>query len=191
MRRSASRRPRALRPAALTAAKMRPYARATSRSTGSGSKVASARCKRSCRRARSAASRVACGPAASSAIVMADTATSSGNSPAEIPSRSIRTDVSIKPRAWRWSGTRRRVLVDEASNVATEPGSSDSRCAGKGGHGCFGRDKHPLAYRGKFPYSNTIACDYEALALVERPHNAPALVAELSLCDLPAHFGSL
>ena len=89
---------RALCGYAPTAAYTRPYARATAASTGKGSNVASARCNRSWRRARSAGSAVACGPAASSAIVIADTATSKGRSPASICSRSMTTEVSMSPR---------------------------------------------------------------------------------------------
>jgi len=68
MSRSATRE-RPDRPAALMAAKTRPYMRAASMSNGSASQVAAAHCSRSWRRARSLASRVVWGPAASSARV--------------------------------------------------------------------------------------------------------------------------
>lgn len=88
-----------------------------------GSKAASARCNRSCRRARSSTSRVACGPAASSAMVIALTASSIGSCSASRCSRSMTTDVSMIPRGRRWgSDTRARVLECNAVEVGAEPG---------------------------------------------------------------------
>ncbi len=67
-------------------------------------------CSRSWRLARSLASSVACGPAASSAIVNALMASSTGSWDGSIASRSITTEVSMTPRRWRrGSATRRNV----------------------------------------------------------------------------------
>ncbi len=78
------------RPWSTTAACIRPYARADRMSNGIGSNVASVRCRRSCRRARSEVSVVAEGPAESSANVTVDIATSAGSRKASSRSRSKR-----------------------------------------------------------------------------------------------------
>jgi hypothetical protein len=114
---------------------MRPYARADSASNGRGSNVASARWRRSWCRARSSARELACGPAASSAIVTALTAISMGNEPVSTRSRSITTDVSIRPRGWRdASATRRRFLVDDSVEVVNHSDVIDSRSTAERGH---------------------------------------------------------
>ena len=66
-------------------------------SHGKGSHIDPAHCRRSCRRPRSSSSLAACGPAASSAKVMAEIAVVSGSPSLSITSRSITTDVSSRP----------------------------------------------------------------------------------------------
>ena len=136
---------RALRPAATTAANTLPYPRALSLSNGSGSKAASARCSRSCRRLRSSVSAAACGPAASSAIDTALTATSTGSSPASRVSRSINTDVSRRPRASRWvSATRSDVLACCCVQVGAELAVVELRGGFEQRHGGLSCDE-PMA----------------------------------------------
>ena len=89
-------------------------------------------CWISWRRARSAKSSVACGPAASSANVIADTATSVGSASAATRSISMTTDVSMRPRGYRFSGTRSRVLVDCSVEIGPEPVRVDGRSAREG-----------------------------------------------------------
>jgi len=103
-------RPRGVRPAATTAAVTRPYIRAASAPDGTGSKSLSARCAASVRRARSSCSscrscslsgRTWCGPADSSARVIALIAISSG-SPAG-STRRRRTTMLVSGRPCRGS----------------------------------------------------------------------------------------
>src|SRR5215218_6734174 len=185
MRRSARRR-RGLRPEARAAAYIRPYARAASTSKGNGSNAASARCRRSCRRARSATSLAAAGPAASSAIVTADTATCSGNTSAAILSRSMTTDVSSKPRGPR-SATWVDVLIDYLVQVPAhafpvEAGRvAEHLDGGRCGHEAVATQRAQLSHR------TSIAAHHEGPALIEGTHNATAVVSQLPLTDLLAH----
>ena len=87
---------------------------------------ASARCSRSWRRARSAGSDVACGPAASSAIVIAVTATSNGSVNGSIFSRSITTEVSSTPFGRRCSDTRAETRVGDSVEVAPQAVAVDA-----------------------------------------------------------------
>ena len=74
----------------------------------------SIRCNRSWRRPRSSGSPVACGPAASSAMVTALTASSEGSALGSIDSRSTTTEVSMRPCGGRsTSATRRALLVGD------------------------------------------------------------------------------
>src|SRR5947208_9694445 len=99
--------------------------------------------------ARSAASDVACGPAASSARVTADTASSIGKSIGSIRSSSITTDVSSIPRGWRSSRTWRWVLVHEGVDVCAEAFGLDGWRAGEDRHGGFSGDELALPERGE------------------------------------------
>ena len=85
---------------------------------------------------------MACGPAASSAMVIADTATSSGSIVGSITPRSMTTEVSINPRGRRpGSGTRGDCLFGYAVHVVAEPAGVDRRGAGESCCGCLGRDE--------------------------------------------------
>ncbi len=113
-------------PAARAAANIRPYMRAPSASNCNGSHVALAHCSRSWRRARSSLSSVACGPAASSARVIAEIADSSGSNAGSIRSWSITTDVSRSPLV----GSAIDSLIYHSIEICTEPFRVDPRCAG-------------------------------------------------------------
>src|SRR5215213_8715580 len=155
-------------------------------SKGNGSNAASARCRRSCRRARSATSPAAAGPAASSVIVTADTATCSGSTSAAILSRSITTDVSSKPRGPR-SATRIDVLIDYLVQIPAHQFPVEARCVaehldgGHSGHEAMAAQRTQLAHR------TAIAAHHETPALIERTHNATAVISQLPLTDLLAH----
>src|SRR5262249_3358870 len=129
---------------------------------------------------------VACGPAASSAIEMALTATSADNRDASRRSRSMSTEVSMRPLGRRSAtrlGTRarhtieiatealvvnvRRALEDCDNRVRTDKAVPSQWCELADGHAVTGHD--------------------ERLAFIEAPHDLPAVVAELSLSDLPCH----
>src|SRR5579875_1872843 len=189
---SIARRPRGLRPAALAAVYTRPYARAAPASNGSGSNVASVRCRRSCRRARSEASSVAWGPAASSATVIVEIAISCGSAAGSSRSRSITTDVSSSPRVARsGSGTRCDALVERAIDVRTEALAVDRGRAGECLQDDGGGDEPPSAQRVELAYGHAVARDDERFAAVEPAHNLAAVVAQLALGYLSRHEASV
>ena len=143
--------------------------------------MASARCSRSWRRARSSGSAVACGPAASSASVTAEIASSSGNSDGATRSMPITTEVSTRPRSRRASAKGCRILVEHAVHVLPEPGRLDRRRAREGRRRGLGRDEDALAERRQLADGHAVARDHERLTAVERSHDLAALVAELAL----------
>src|SRR5829696_9484147 len=159
-------------------------------SKGNGSNAASARCRRSCRRARSATSPAAPGPAASSALVTAETATCSGSTSAAILSRSITTDVSSKPCGTR-SATRVDVLIDYLVEVLAhacpvEAGRvAEHLNGGRCGHEAVATQRAQLTHR------TSIAAHHEGPALIEGTHNATAVISQLPLTDLLAHAASV
>src|SRR5919108_2595910 len=189
MSRSTARAPRALRPAAVTDAKTRPYARAASPSKGNGSNVASARWRRSCRRARSSGSAVAYGPAASSAMVITLTAASTGSRAGSSVSRSMITEVSRMPRWGRSSATRRWVLVRTGVEVRAESLVVDARRGPEQGDGGLRGDEAMTSERAELAHGDAVARDDERLPCVESAHDLPAGIAEFSLRDLPGHPG--
>src|SRR5947199_2735172 len=186
-----ARAPLALRPAATTAEYTLPYARAASASKGRGSKAASARWSRSWRRARSSGSGVACGPAASSAIVIALTATSTGSREGSMCSRSMTTEVSRSPRAGRLSGIGYDVLASPRIDVGTEAARVDGGRIPEDGND--GRRRHePVAPQGsELAYRHSVASDDEGLPLVEPAHDLAAVVAELALGNGFSHVSTV
>src|SRR5947199_10113 len=116
-----------------------------------------------------------------------ETATSRGNSAGSINARSMTIEVSMSPRARRWSATRRGVLVDHRVDIFPKPPGCDVWRAGKSGRCSVGRYEHPLAQRDQLADRHAIACDDEGLPPVQRAHDSPALVAELPLRDFSVH----
>src|SRR5215210_4504991 len=159
-------------------------------SKGNGSNAASARCRRSCRRARSATSPAAAGPAASSAIVTADTATCSGSTSAAIFSRSMTTDVSSKPRGPR-SATRVDVLINHLVEVLAHAFQVEPRRIVE--HLDRGRcgDEAVATKRAQLTHRTAIAAHYEGPALIERTHDATTVISQLPLTDLLAHAATV
>jgi len=150
--------------------------------------VASVRCRRSWRRARSDASEVACGPAASSANVMADTASSRGRRAGSITSRSITTDVSTSARACRrGSGTRCRILADHGVVLPLQSRAFDPRRASVCCSGRLGPDECPRPHGNKFADRYAVARNREGLAPVQGSHDSAAVVAEFALSNTAAH----
>ena len=143
------------------------------------------------RSARSAGSTVACGPAASSAIVTAEMASSKGNCAGSTRSRSMSTDVSISPRGRRESATRSRILIDDRVEVLSEsPGRYSRRSAESGQHG-LSRDEHALSQRDQLTDGHAVARHDECFPFIQGTHDAPAVIAQLSLCDAAIHEPSV
>src|SRR5205814_675457 len=140
-------------------------------------KTASARWSRSCRRARSSGSSVVCGPAASSAMVSAPTATSKGSCDASSASRSMITDVSATPRGGRGrSATRGGILISHGVEVGPAALIVDAWCGPEYGDRGLGGDEAMAPERGELADGNAIAGDDEGLPLVELAHDLSAVV---------------
>ncbi len=187
MSRSTARAPRALRPTAATALNTCPYARAASASKGSGSKAASVRWSRSWRRARSAGSDVAWGPAASSAKVRALTATSEGSRSGSMRSRSTTTEVSRSPRLNRAELVTSHVLRGDGVQITTKASQLHRRCATKDLGNGFGARESVPPEGGELADRDAVSGHDVGVTAVEPPHDLPALVPQLSLGDLPSH----
>src|SRR5215212_3836639 len=155
-------------------------------SKGNGSNAASARCRRSCRRARSATSPAAAGPAASSAIVTAETATCSGSTSAAILSRSTTTDVSSKPCGTR-SATRVDVLIDYLVEVTAHAFPVQAWCVAEHLDGGHCGHETVATQRAQLTHRPAIAAHHEGPTLVKRTHDATAVISQLALTDLLAH----
>ncbi len=154
---------------------------------GRGSNAASARCSRSCLRARSATSWVAAGPAASSAIVTAETATCAGSCSGCNCSRSMTTDVSSRPTTAR-SGTRLDLLIDADIKVLPEPLPADRWSTTEDVDDCTGVDEATTPQRAKFAHRFCPTGHDVGMSLVQPAHDAPAVIAQLPLTDLLAHL---
>lgn len=139
------------------------------------------------RRARSAPSVAAWGPAASSANVIDVTAISRGNAPGSMSSRSMTTDVSRIPRARRCSGTRFDARIGDRVEVDSESFGVDHRRTVEQVGNRFGTDKALPAERAQLTDRLAGAGDDEGLASVEPAHDLAAGVAELSLRDRGRH----
>jgi hypothetical protein len=81
-------------------------------------------------------------------MVIAETATSTGKSAGSISSKSMTTEVSMSPRGWRGSATRRWILIDQGVYVFPKTFAHDAWRPGECGKGSFDRSKNPLAKRG-------------------------------------------
>ncbi len=127
-------------------------------------------------------SEAACGPAASSAIVTAETAISAGSEAGPSRSSAITTDVSMRPRSGGGlSGTtRRRVLIYASVQVVAEPLRVDSWSARKG------RDGRRRCHEA----TTTRRDELTDVADLVASHDAPSLVVIVGdLVDLPRTAG--
>src|SRR6266498_3044611 len=165
-------RPRVLRPAARTAAQTWPKARAASASKGSGSNADSARCSRSSRRARSRGSSVWCGPADSSARVIALMDMNGGSSVGSSCRRRIRMLVSSNP--WPLAGIGvSQPVVDDLVEVGLEPlGIDNWRVRRRRGELLAG-DRAVPAQRDQLADRCAAAGDDEGLAVFNLVHDLP------------------
>ncbi len=91
------------------------------------------------------------------------------------------------PRAGRGSGTRGRVLGYEVLQVCSELVGVDRCRAGKGGEDGCSIDEASSSQWGQLADADTVSGDDEALSRVKGAHDFAALVAQLSLSDLPCH----
>jgi hypothetical protein len=174
-------------PAARAAANIRPYMRAASASNGSGSQVAVAHWSRSWRRARSSLSSVACGPAASSASVMAEIADSSGSNAGSTMSWSISTDVSRSPLV----GSAINALIDHSIEICTKPISLDPRCAQRRfGQSCPRCE--PARPNGpQLCHGCAVAGDHDRSTRLHFTKHGGRLITKLSLSDHSIHAASV
>jgi|SRR5437588_7986184 len=154
-------------------------------SNGIASIVVSTRWRRSCRAALSRGSPAAWVPAASSARVMVEMATSCGKDSAA--GRSMTTEVSIRPRTGRASGAREDILVDQAVEVLSESSRIEAWGAGQGLGQSTRRNESRPARRGELANRNAVSGHDERLSAVQGAHDFAALIAELPLGDLPGH----
>jgi len=83
------------------------------------------------------------------------------------------------------------MLVENRIDVVPEPRTVEDWSAGEERDGCIGTHEPALPKRRQLADGDSGACDDEGLAAVERPHDLPALVPELSLTDLPRHTRSV
>lgn len=93
----------------------------------------------------------------------------------------------MSPRGGRVSATRCGVLIDHGVHVFAKTPRRDTRRSGKNGHNGCRRHEHTLPQRQQLANRHTVARDNEGTALIQSPHDAPAVIAELSLSDVPWH----
>ncbi|MEX2660922.1 MAG: hypothetical protein WD227_03285, partial [Vicinamibacterales bacterium] len=120
-------------------------------------------------------------------MVIAETAISTGKSVGSISSKSMTTDVSMSPRGWRGSATRRWILIDRGVYVFPKTFARDAWRPGECGKGSFDRYEHALSQGNQLAHGHAVARDDEGFPLVQGPHDSPAFVAELALGDTSTH----
>src|SRR5660398_19176 len=182
-----AKRGRLVRPTARTAAKIRPYSRAAFVSNGKGSQVAAAHCSRSCRRALSCSSPVACGPAASSARVTAAMADSSGSRLGSTTSRSITTEVSSKPWGGRWVGSAIKGRVYYGIQSGTEPPGINPRSPLPGFRNCRPWHEPMRVNRPELGNRHPVAGHNHGFARLYFPEHGRRLIAEFTLGNSSVH----
>ena len=103
-------------------------------------------------------------------------------------SRSMTTEVSIRPRAWRRvSATRSGGLACETIEIASKPPQvyrgrvSERRCSR------LRSNETPSSEGEELPDRHAIAGHDERLALIELAHDLTAAIAQLALRDLAGH----
>lgn len=101
------------------------------------------------------------------------------------------TDVSSRPRGGRGSGKGIGSRVDEGVQILAEAASVyDWSPTEHGDRSLRGNESLPSKWH-QLPYRHTVAGDNEALTPVEAAHDLSAVVAQLSLRDLPTHAPSV
>lgn len=78
-------------------------------------------------------------------------------------------------------------MPDQLVEVLSEPLPVDARCPGEGRDGTFGRHEEAITERDELADGHAVAAHHERLSSVQGAHDLAALVAKLSLGDLPAH----
>jgi hypothetical protein len=96
-------------------------------------------------------------------MVIAEMAISAGKSADSISSKSMTTDVSMSPRGWRVSATRRWILIDQGVYVFPKTSGRNAWGAGESRKDSFGRYEHALSQRNQLTHGHAIACDDECL----------------------------
>ena len=81
----------------------------------------------------------------------------------------------------------RRILIDQTIEIGAEPGGLNRGRAREGREGGVAADKPVTLNGSQLADRDAVAGDREALTGVEGSHDFTALVAELSLCQLPSH----
>src|SRR5688500_3558115 len=187
MSRSATRERRE-RPAAVAAATTLPHLRAAATSKSSGSKSASTCCKRAWRRAFSKGSRAKWGPAASSARVMVEIASMSGNAATTAgSSQSITTEVSASPSLIE------QALLDRGIEIASEGRRVNARTGRRQG-GNFGprHERAPTMREWtQLSHRRAITGHHEAGTRLHSREYLCVLVAQITLGDDTAHARSV
>jgi hypothetical protein len=174
-------------PTTRAAANIRPYIRAASVSNGNGSQVAVAHCSRSWRRARSSLSSVACGPADSSARVMAAIADSSGSKDGSIRSWSITTDVSSSPRV----GSAIDALVDHSLEIRAESTCINPWRPPRGFGKRGSRHKTTRANGSQLCHGRAVARNDDRSSSLDLAQNSCGLIAQLPLSNDPIHAATV
>ncbi len=93
----------------------------------------------------------------------------------------------MRPRAWRLSGTRRRILIDGGVNIFPEFPERDAWRTREGGKGRFDRYERPPTQGDQLANGHAVARNDEGFPAVECAHDSSAFVAKLPLSNLPAH----
>ena len=83
-----------------------------------------------------------------------------------------------------------RPLIDEFVEVRSQAFEIDFGRSCEGRHGDVRRDEAVALHRSELAHRYAVAGDDERLSPVERPHDLPAFISELSLGDL-THSGSV
>ena len=97
----------------------------------------------------------------------------------------------MTPRGERESVTGRGILVDYGVNIPAKARARESWRPGERRQHCFGGYKDTLTQGNQFSNGYAVPRDDKRLSLVEIAHDAPAFVAELSLCDPSTHGRTL
>ena len=100
------------------------------------------------------------------------------------------TEVSSKPRGLR-SATRSDALIDRLIDVFPHAFPVQPGCVAEGFDGDRRCNETVPAQRTQLTHWPTIAAHHEAAALIERTHDATAVVAQLSLADVFTHMATI
>ena len=104
---------------------------------------------------------------------------------------SMMTEVSTRPRGYRRSATRGRVLVEDRVDLRTEPIRFNLRGAGERRERDTCADKLPGPDGCQLSNRHAIARDQKGLATIEAAHDLATGVPELALGDRTGHRSSV